>query len=202
MRELRQRALTGAPGVLDSLDRVAGADGMRVVVRELADVRIGVDGIYRGDRVGNAPVESRPTRGAHFVVERGAEQRVREHVVADADLPHDAGVDRGVEELGELVGVHLGELREDGELEAAADDRGELEQLVGLVGEPVQPAPDHFAHALGDPDRLDVADRHPHPVTLDDRAGFREVTQHLAREQRVAVGLGEDQMRERDTPGL
>ena len=59
-------------------------------------------------------MKSRAGVRAYFVVERRAEQRVREHVVAHADLAHDASVDRRVEELSELVGLRLGELASTG----------------------------------------------------------------------------------------
>ena len=125
-------------------------------------------------------MEPRTAERGEAVVERGAHQRVRERVAADAlgVLAQDARGDRLLQRLDEGVVVERASLVEDVEVRLSADDRGDREHRERGLAEPREPAAGDLAHAVGD---AGVAQRQV--------AGALQVPQDLLDEERVALGL-------------
>ena len=76
------------------------------------------------------------------------------------------------------------------EVEVATDHRGDGEHPLGVGAQPPDPRADHLADAVGQRHLLERSSATHRPVVvLGDRPGLGEVPQHLAHEERVAVGL-------------
>ena len=99
------------------------------MVGELAEVRVELGAAARDQRLAHAAVQARAAQGGEAVVERRAQQRVRERVAADAlgVLAQHAGRDRLLQRLDQRVAVQRAGLVEHVEVRLAADHRGDRE---------------------------------------------------------------------------
>ncbi len=185
--ELCQRTLAGASGVADGLVDVAAVlRGLREVIGHLGYVAFRSRAMEVLQHLADLPVQADALRRAHLVVERLADERVREAMPSDGlgDLGDDARADRFVEPFEELLGRRPGERREHVEAELATDRRRDAQHLVAGGGEPLQPSPDHLAHALRHGE-LGAGD-----LSLGAEAPFgHQETHDLADEERIALGL-------------
>jgi hypothetical protein len=120
---------------------------------------------------------------AEVAAERFLEQRVREPRFAErvGHAAQHADVDRRTERVEHRGQVHLGHLREDGQVERAAEHRPHLEEPARPLGQGIDPAVDHVAHALGQLEPLGPRRLAELPLALEQR-------DELADEVRVAVG--------------
>ena len=135
---------------------------------------------------------------------RLVDQRVDEAEPADlvGRLVEQRRRDRRLEPIEQLAFVCLHQPTEQCELERAADDRREREQLVGLAAEPLDAASDDVAHTLRQPERGGSVDAPPfRRLVVEQPSRLHEAAQNLADEERVAVGLARDLLRE-DQPVL
>ncbi len=128
--ELLQRARAGSAGEVRGPVSVPGPDAARVVVSELAEVRVQLLRVHVADRIRDGLVEVRAASGAELVVERGAHERMGEGVLAGRGLVEDASVDGLVECPQEVCARELVDGFEHGQLEREADDRRRLEHDV------------------------------------------------------------------------
>ena len=176
----------GHDGVLDRAhDRVRSGRGE--VARERGEPGIDAVGVAHGDRVADAAVQARAARLGQAVLERRAQQRVGERVLARAParLDQQPGLDGRVEHVEQRPLVDVDDVLEQLELEVAADQRRGAEHGLGLVGQPRDAAGDHVAQ----PRRDAVADARR---ALDGQAALGQVAGELLDEERVAVRLGAD----------
>ena len=103
----------------------------------------------------------------------------------------------GVEDVEQLVFRCLAGAGEHVEVEVAADHRGERQHPLGVWSQPPDACADHRTDAGGQGDLLDGVGCHPSAGgILVDRPGLGEVSEHLAHEERVAVGLALHRMGE------
>ena len=159
-----------------SLAEVAGECGQVLGTPLLEDLR---------DRA----VESHTTARAELVVQSRAHQRMGEAPPVDRHLVHEATLHRtGQGEQHVLLGEPR-RRRQHFEVELATDHRRDAKQLVGLRAEPTQASSDDLADALRQPDHVRGHRRRPPTVLLVQDAGLGEVAEHLADEERVALGL-------------
>ncbi len=115
---------------------------------------------------------------------------MREHEPAGPGVRNEPLGDCLVGRLHQLVGRQPGGADQNLDLELAADRGRHPEGLVGLVGEPVEAAPEHLAHPLRDR-------RLPGGVGVSAQAALaREQAHDLADEEGVAVGLGDHRVRQ------
>lgn len=183
------RAVTRSPGVSDCLLDIAARRCRIEVVRELREVWLGVAGVQLFEDLPEPAVEPDAPGGRHRVVERVADQRVREAQAAQGagHVRDDAGVGRLVEHVQQVVASELARALERLEAELAPDHRREREDAAAVVGEPLQATLDHVTHTLGNrqaPQRLT-------------RRGLEtpfvhQQTHHLANEERIAFRLAVD----------
>ena len=141
-----------------------------------------------------------PLVGAELLEQGLAHERVREAQTPGAalDLVDELGRDGLVEVVDRGVFVDLHDRGDEVGIELAAEHGRGAQEVVGRFGKAREPLPDNVAHPFGEAGlaRSDRPD--PHAVDLDERAGLDEVPQHLGDEERVAVGLGREAMRELD----
>ena len=139
------------------------------------------------ERVGDRGVEPCPAQRRQLVVDRVADERVRERPAARAHPARRAHRERP-DELRALGLVQPVEQRvallrrgggEHADVELAPVRGGRLERGERAGREPLDAPADDLADALGDAD----------PVVV--RARLEQVAQHLLDEERVALGLGE-----------
>ena len=138
------------------------------------------------DRLADLAVQAHAACRGHVLVERLAHDGVREAVVLGRVrlLDDQAGGDRLVEQVEELVALALADDLERVEVELPPEDRRDREHLVAVVGEVLQPPADDLADALRDPDAPAAGG-----VGLVEPALGREQAHDLADEERVALGL-------------
>ncbi len=188
--QLVRRPRRRPPGDLDRSQRVTGEGAFAVVVGQRVEgvVRTG-SGLHG---LAHGPVHAHPAVGAELLVERRPDQRVGEAVPADraADLLEHrrlGGLVEGVEQ--DITGRAARSL-DHREVELGADDRRPTQGVVGDVRQARQASADHLADAFGDADLGEGEVAGPVVVALHEEAGLHQVAQHLAHEERVALGLG------------
>ncbi len=174
----RDRVAGGGGAVLDRGLRPADLAGGEEVVGELAGR--GAGGL---ERAAGAQVQARAAGVGGRVVERLAHERVGEREAVDllGVLAHDAGAQRLLERVEQLLPGPPHHRLERGEAEVAAEHRGGGQRLDGLRLEPREPARDQVLDALG------------HALGLG-RLG--QAAQHLLDEERVAGGAAVEAARE------
>lgn len=104
----------------------------------------------------------------------------------------EAGGHRFVDSRHDAVFGQSGGPTQDARLELGPDDGRHGQHVVGLVGEPGEPAAHDVPDAFGDTEVLDGRGRHPAAAVLFHRPGFGQVAEDLTDEERVAFGLGVD----------
>ena len=124
-----------------------------------------------------------PALRADVVVERLADEAVREAVRADRGRPldDDAELDGLAERAVEVGGLELADALQRVEPELAADDRGGAQQLARALGQRREAVADRLAHAVGDPQRGDLL------LAVQSPLGAQQ-PHDLVDEERVALG--------------
>ena len=86
----------------------------------------------------------------------------------------------------------MGHGGEEGEVEVAADDRGQGQDALGVWPEACQAPPDHLPHAHREPHGAQIRTCHPAAiVALINGTGFDQVAHHLTDEERVPGRLAQ-----------
>jgi hypothetical protein len=91
-------------------------------------------------RVGNAAVQAQPPALAQPVVERAARDRVRERKPVRAGLDDQTRGDAVFQRGDQRVDIDIDEGFEHVDVELGADDRGECEHVLDVIGEPTETA--------------------------------------------------------------
>ena len=140
-------------------------------------------------------------RRGQFVVERVLDQGMREPVPrAVGALNQYCRGDRVVHEIQQRILVDVGQASEQADVELAADDCRQREDTQRFGAEAFHAPPHHVADAGGKADVIEtVGDGPAAVVTEHDPARLGEVSNHLAREERVPVGLSPQRVRQPDT---
>ena len=162
-------------------------------------IRIEIVGVRFLERHGHAAVQQRAPRDAEPLVDRVADQRVRERVVPHGARPllDHACVQRLVERLDELIVVEVACVREDRPPEVTPRDGRDRQHAVCTRAESSDPAPDHALDPFGDAHLAGLESRRAQLLPAVGGAGLLQVAQHLHDEERVALGLLEDRPVER-----
>ena len=120
---------------------------------EPAGALVGAGAAAPLERLADLAVQAHAARRRELVEQRLLHQRVREAVAARlAHLLDHARLERLLDQSQQLVLVALAEQRERLVRELAADDGGDLQQLVRLLGEAVEAPAERLAHAVRDGD--------------------------------------------------
>src|SRR5438876_11253357 len=108
-------------------------------------MRFGVARIELFERVPHPAVQLHTSSGRKLVVESVADKHVREaHPTGlGRHVGHHAFACSFVEDLEELITTHVAYSLERGELELAAENRGENEDEAAVPGQVTQPTADH-----------------------------------------------------------
>ncbi|HLK10699.1 MAG TPA: hypothetical protein VKW76_04925 [Candidatus Binatia bacterium] len=151
-REERERPLGGARGATDGALRVVGAGhGLAEVMGERGKMWFEVRSVQALDRLGRLAMEAQPLGRSQLLVERVADQRVRESVAAGRARHRNEqpGGDGGGEAVEKLPGRQGRETGEDRQLEVDTQQRREPQGLPHLGGERRAATADRLAYALG-----------------------------------------------------
>ena len=134
------------------------------------------------------------------VVDQGVGERERARALASARCSSAASTACS-SSVDQLVLVLLDDAAEEVEVEVAADHGRAREHVSAVLASRSTRRPTTSRTLCGRPSSSSSPPQLPAAVRrLDERAGLREVAQHLADEERVAVGLGGDLARERRPP--
>src|SRR4029453_11661857 len=95
----------------------------------------------------------------------------------------------GAEREQHVFFFHPGRRSEHLEIELTTDDRSHPQHVVCVGAEPAESTADHLADALRQADRVGWDRGCPAALALDEHTGLGEMTQHLADEERIALGL-------------
>src|SRR5581483_11508147 len=145
--------------------------------------------VERLDRFRHPAVEGEAARSGQLVVQRRSHQGVGEAVAVRGHLDEQAGAEGLLHGRQDLVLADARGALHDGRLELRADDGGGRQHAIGRFGKPGETLADHVPDSLGNPELVDRRVEDPPTAALFDGARFREVAEHLAQEERVAVGL-------------
>ena len=170
--------------------------GAGVVVRQQAREFVETIGKQQLDGMGHALVDAAPVLGQDAAVGRLLHQPVLEDVfeVGQALLLADQ---LGLLQLGEALAqlaARLAERFEHAIEEAAADHRGQLQGLLGLVVEPVDACQDQALQRVGQLYLVDLPDQLPaaRRGVAHQRAVADQRADHLLHEEGVALGAAQD----------
>ncbi len=179
----RERALARADGVVDRLGQLARRRRDEEVVRELGDARLGIGGVELLQDEADLAVQQPAALRAEVVVERLADQPVREAVRAERRRPlgDHAAVDGLAERVVELAGVAAADALQRVDAKLAPDHRRGVEQLERAVGQRLEAVADRLAHAVGDPHGGDLRGVVEAPLRA-------QQPHDLVDEERVALG--------------
>ena len=185
-----QRALSAALGVVDGFGRVAERRGGEEMVGELGQVRLDRAAVDLLERLADGPVTTHPLLVVHVGEQRVADQAMLEAVLAERagqsrDETHGGGL---VERVDDAVASERRRALECRDGERAADDRGQFERLHAAVAEWFQAAADRLADA--------VRQRQLVGRIVEPALGGQQ-REHLADEERVALGRRVDRLHER-----
>ena len=192
--ERGERGVAGLAGVADGLGQVDGLGGAEPVAGQLADPCPGAVPAEVFERFGDLPVRPGPAGGTEVLVQGVLDERVREVVAPGrvGELAHQRRGRGGVEDVEQLV---LGRLGRTGEHDRGRS-RGRSPRRSTAPARRLVPSRPTRApitsRTLSGKRRSAraVSSATQRPVgVLGDRAGLGEVAQHLAHEERVAVGL-------------
>ena len=168
-------ALADCPGrgltcVRNGFRGVAERAGRQVVVGELGQAGGGAGGggvFERGRDPGMQPRPCHsPGAGAQALVDERVPEPEAPAALGRGDQP---GGDRGLEVEQQLLGVQAGHALQQLRIEFPAGDRGDHEQRLGVLWQPVDPAQQDVPDAAGHVEREHVADgQRPAPVLAAD----------------------------------
>ena len=145
--------------------------------------------------LGHLPVRPGPAGGTQVFVQGVLDEGVGEGVAPGGvgQLAHQGHGGRGVEDVEQLVLGGLGRPGQEIEIEVPTDDRRQRQHPPGVLAQSHHPGPDHLAHAVGQGHRVQGVLRRPPSRRRPDRwRRSRQMAQHLAHEEGVAVGLSID----------
>ena len=110
-----------------------------------------------------------------------------------------AAADRRVHEIQQRVLVDVGQPGEQADVELAADHRRQTQHAQRFVAEAFDAPADDVADAARQAELVEVTGDGPAAVVAEhDPARLAEMAQHLGGEERVAVGLAPQRVREPD----
>ena len=137
VREERARVVAGANDVLEGFARIAERGGHIEMASDLREMRIEVVAVHRLEQPAHVLVELEPASRRKIVVQRLADELVRERVPArrGGQLGDDA--DRGglLEDVEQAPGAQSARVLEEMKIEFAADDGGDPEGVHRLARE-------------------------------------------------------------------
>ena len=188
-----ERGVGGLAGVADGLGEVDGLGGVEPVAGQLADPCPGAVAAQVLERFGDLPVRAGPAGGTEILVQGVLDEGVGEVVVPGrvGELAHQGRGGGGVEDVEQLV---LAMFR----LARASRSRSKSRPITAAsdntrsASGPSRPtrAPITSRTLSGSADLLEGVGGDPSAGgVLGDRPGLGEVAEHLAHEERVAVGL-------------
>ena len=153
------------------------------MVGELGDVRLGIGGVELLEREPDAAVQEAAALRAEVVVQRLADEAVREAVRADRRRPldDDAAVDGLRQRAVELGRLELADALQRVEAKLAPDDRRRQQQDARAVGQRREAVADRLAHAVGDAQPGDLR------LAVEPALGAQQ-PHDLVDEERVALG--------------
>ena len=196
VRQRRQRAPRRAGREVDGLGRRRGLGGLDEVVRELAERRIAVRGVPLLEDGRDPAVQTHPARPAQRRVERLSNQRVGEGVAPRSiGFLFDDPARRGLlERLEHTLARQLGKRLEQLDRERSADRGSDRHDAARGRRQRDEALLDRLPHAIG---YAQLAERcQAPPLGLIDGGHFDQVAQDLLDEERVALGLAVNGVRE------
>ena len=198
--EHRDRLLGRSQRIRDGLLRVLGVSRAGEVIGELGQVAGAATPLGRLDRLAHALVEPGPPWHRHPLVQRLPDQRVREQVVAWllVGLDQEPGRERLLERAQELILAEHDDPLEQRSVHIAADHRCHPEEIDRGSLEPAQAPGDDLRDALGQPDAPERGGARAAGV----RPRLDQVADDLFDEERVALGLRVEGVRQRPRGGL
>ena len=191
-REVLERVDRGALRGIGGHLGITEGPGRDQVARQLCGVAAGLG----DERVGGAPVQASAATRGQLLVERLADQPVREPVAIHTRLHEQAALRRLLEHVEQGHGSAIGELGQPAEIELQPEYRRGAQHVVGAVVEHREAPTDHVTYAFGHARFRDRPGGDPMPAVIDDGAGLGEVQEHLLKEERVALGLVPEQRAE------
>ena len=163
---------------------VGAGGGLEPVVRDGSGFAAAGLEVFR-----DAPVQPQPTAGGELVDEDAAHQGVGEPVLVDTGVFNEACFQCGLE-AGDHLLVTDSRCGDDVTDPKVAPHYCRGAQHVGAVrSERVETLPEHLLDPFGDPELADTQIAGPAALAAHDRAGLDQVTDHLADEEWVALGL-------------
>ncbi len=147
----------------------------------------------------DAVVDARAPGRAEPLVQRLVDQRVHETEAAEllARLVQQRCCHRGLQPVQQLTLGGVGQLREELELERAADHGRKRQHLLRLGPEALDAADDHVAHALRQAEGRRAIDAPPlGRRVVQEPLGLHQAAKHFPDEERIPVGLARDLPRE------
>ena len=166
---------------------------------ELGDPIASVGSAHLFEGLGDAAVEPTASSRAQILVEGPLDQCVRERgtVRLARDLLDHRRFDRFVEQVEERIFVAVGEDGHQVEIEVPANDRGAREHPLGVVTEPADPLTYDLADARREVGVGEIEVRVPASfVVAKERTGFGEMAEDLPGEERIAVRVAPERVRE------
>jgi len=199
-----ERSIGRLPAVAHGLREGARLRGVGPVPGQLAHPCTGAIPAKLFEGFGHPPVCAGTAGRAQVFIKSVLDESVGEAVAPGyaGQLPHERHRRSCVEHIEELIFRCGGGPGQEAEIEVPADNRSDRQHPLGVLPQPPDAGTDHHAHAVGQGQLLQGGLRRP-PTrrVLVDGPGFRQVTQHLGHEERVAVGLPIHRMGEGD-PGV
>ncbi len=117
----------------------------------------------------------------------------------DTALDEERGGDSRIHQVEQRIFVDIRQLREEVDVEFAADHRSERQDAQRLIAEARDPSTDDIAHAARQSDLFEFPRDGPAAVLVnDDPSALAEMAEQLAGEERVAVRLASQRVREPD----
>jgi hypothetical protein len=180
----------GQPGVgpLRALARPDQPLGSPRVPRlpEVVGHRVGVRTRQRGERLADPPVEPAAAQRGRALIQGLTDQRVREAHAAVRGLRHETRPNRPLGRLQQAVLVAVGDRRPQLEGHVLSDYRGDRQEPLLLLAQPVQPPLDHLPQQGGHAHPAEVAQR-PTAIVSPQQLLLLQGPQQLAGEEGVPL---------------
>jgi hypothetical protein len=194
--ELLARVVARSGRVADGLVDIAAGERLAKVMRELGHMRSGVPRVERLERLGDAEVSPEAVERVQFLVERLADERVRESIAAEAlrRFLDDTQFDRLVEDREEPLVVEAGDALEGVETKLPAEDRGGGEKLHARLAQAAETSTDHVADALRKADLLEPRSAGPAHSLAAKHTLLDQVPDDLLDEERITFRLAIDRV--------
>src|SRR5438876_321923 len=133
------------------------------------------------DRAADSLVEHDPSGRAELLVEGLADQRVRKAEPAGytGGLDDDPHGDAMVEDVEQLVGREVRDVRDDVEVELASDNCADRQRPVRGRAEAAEAPSHHLTDSFGHTELVERTRQHPRIVLLAQRAALGEMDEYL-----------------------